>query len=181
MKCYFTRWTFKPRKHYTGCLPAQGRVRSTRTGQAERLAAHRKPRPKPRRDRPPAGAPVDHAVFLLTVVSNKLQISKGLAYCGRQSLGENEQDLALDAQPGKTKKNLRASQLPTAAPGMSLGLPSPSGCGNLTPLRRQPPCWGISRGADTLNPGPRPSGSENLSPSPRRGGLGGETRPAVRH
>jgi hypothetical protein len=111
MKGDFTRWSFDPSKHYHGVLKQQGRVDLDADWNEQGALTSHRIETEALDIIGPAGAPSDDAGFLLTVTGNGagLTISKGRAYVDG-ILCENEQDLAITAQP-----DLPGFALPTAA------------------------------------------------------------------
>src|SRR5262249_47526855 len=111
MKGDFSRWTFKPEKHYHGVLKQQGRVDlDSDWNEAGAIIAHRV-ETETIDVIGGCGAPVGNAGFVISG-GKDLVISKGRAYVGGL-LCVNEQDaLSLSAQP-----DLPGFKLP-AAPGV---------------------------------------------------------------
>ena len=99
MKGDFTRWNFKPEKHYHAVLKQQGRVDlDADWNEQDAIASHRV-ETETIDVVGPSGAPAGPAGgFALSVVSNNLQISKGRAYVDGL-LCENEQNVLITAQP----------------------------------------------------------------------------------
>jgi hypothetical protein len=99
MKGDFTRWNFKPDKHYHTVLKQQGRVDlDADWNEQDAIASHRV-ETETVDVVGPSGAPAGPAGgFALSVIGGNLQISKGRAYIDGL-LVENEQNVAITAQP----------------------------------------------------------------------------------
>ncbi len=111
MKGDFSRWSFKPERHYHGVLEQQGRVNlDADWNEQGAIMAHRA-ETEAADVIGPSGAPAGNPGFQLTATTApaSLRISKGHAYVDG-ILCENEQDVLITAQP-----DLPSFPLPTTA------------------------------------------------------------------
>jgi hypothetical protein len=111
MKGDFTRWSFKPEKHYHGVLKQQGRVDLDAEWNEQGAIKDHRIETETLDVVGPTGAPVGNAGFMLTPSGSgaSLSISAGRAYVDG-ILCENDQPVLITAQP-----DLPGFKLPTAA------------------------------------------------------------------